>query len=129
VSGLRDKGFGDRLSTADSARKTMQQRLQVVATMDDPDLAERKAARQAISAAREIRLAERETIKAADAERGALERACKAAEQEACETAERQLHVQQEAREIAERAEHQAALQVEQKADRDARYAARKARK
>ena len=86
-------------------------------------------ARQAISGAREVRLAERVANKAAEAERGALERAREAAEQKARETAERELRLQQEAREIVERAECQAALQVEQKAARDARYAARKARK
>ena len=129
MSGFRDKGFGDRLSKADSTLRAMQQRFQAATIADDPALAERKATRQAVSAAREIRPAERETIKAAEAEREALERARKAAEQEARETAERQLHVQQEAREIAERAERQAAVQLEQKAARDARYAARKARK
>ena len=129
MSGLRDKGFGDRLSTADSAHKAMQQRFQAAATADDPDLAERNAARQAISAARAIRLAKREAIKAAEAEREALERARKAADQEAREVAERELQLQQEACEIVERAERQVVLQVEQKVARDARYAARKERK
>jgi len=67
MSGFRDKGFGDRLSTANSARKAMQQRFQAKAGADDPALAERKAARQATSAAREVRRAERETAKAAEA--------------------------------------------------------------
>jgi hypothetical protein len=129
MSGFRDKDFGDRLSTADSARKAMQQRFQAAAIADDPVLVERKAARQATSAAREIRLAEREAIKAAEAEREALERAGKAADQEAREAAERELQLQHEAREIVEQAERQVALQLEQKAARDARYAARKARK
>ena len=129
MSGYRDQGFGDRRSAADSARKAMQQRFHATAGADDPALAEQKVARQAISAAREVRLAERVANKAAEAERGALERTCEAAEQKARETAERELRLQQEAREIVERAERQATLQVEQKAARDARYAARKARK
>ena len=129
MSGFRDQGFGDRRSAADSACKAMQQRFHATAGADDPALVEQKAARQAISAAREVRLAERVANKAAEAERGALERACEAAEQKARETAERELRLQQEAREIVERAERQATLQVEQKAARDARYAARKARK
>ena len=107
----------------------MQQRFHATVGADDPALAEQKVARQAISAAREVRLAERVANKAAEAERGALERDCEAAEQKARETAERELRLQQDAREIVERAERQAALQVEQKAARDARYAARKARK
>jgi Family of unknown function (DUF6481) len=107
MSGFRDQdqGFGDRRSAADSARKAMQQRFHATAGADDPALAEQKAARQAISAARE------------------------AAEQKARETAERELRLEQNAREIVERAERQAAVQVEQKAARDARYAAQKARK
>ena len=129
MSGFRDQGFGDRRSAADSAHKAMQQRFHATVGADDPAFAERKAARQATSAPREVRLAERVANKAAEAERGALERACEAAEQKARETAERELRLQQEAREIVERAERQATLQVEQKAARDARYAARKARK
>ncbi len=129
MSGIRNKEFGDRLSTADRARKDMQQRFQAAVTVDDPDLAERTAARQAISAARAIRLAKREAIKAAEAERETLERARKAADQEAREVAERELQLQQEACEIVERAERQVVLQVEQKVARDARYAARKERK
>ncbi|MFC4172056.1 DUF6481 family protein [Microvirga sp. GCM10011540] len=122
MSGFRDKGFGDRLSTAESARKAMQQRFQSKAAMDDPALAERKAARQAVSAAREVRLAEREAAKLAD-------KAREAAEREARETAERNLRLEEQARETLEREERQVALEIEQKAARDARYAARKARR
>ncbi|MBO1908920.1 hypothetical protein J4G37_29105 [Microvirga sp. 3-52] len=124
-----DKGFGDRLSTATSARKAMQQRFQAKAGADDSAFAERKAARHAISVAREVRLAERETAKAAEAVREAEERAHDAAEQEAREITERGLQLEREAREAVETAERQVALEVEQKAARDARYAARKARK
>jgi len=129
MSGFRDQGFGDRRSAADSARKAMQQRFHATAGADDPALVERKAARQAISAAREVRLAERVANKAAEAERGALERACEAAEQKARETAERELRLQQEAREIVERAERQACLRDRQTAAREPRYASQKLRK
>jgi membrane protein involved in colicin uptake len=122
MSGFRDKGFNDRLSTAESARKAMQQRFQAKAGADDPAAAERRAARQAVSVAREARLAEREAAKLAEEVR-------ETAEREARETAERELRLVQEAREVQEKAERQTALEAEQKAARDARYAARKARK
>jgi membrane protein involved in colicin uptake len=122
MSGFRDKGFGDRLSTAETARKAMQQRFQAKAGADDPALAERRAVRQAMSVAREARQVEREATKLA-------ERTREVAEREARETAERELRLVQDARELLEGAERQATLKADQKAARDARYAARKARK
>jgi hypothetical protein len=66
MSGFRDKGFGDRLSTAESARKAMLERVRAKPGADDPAVAERRAAGQAVSAARETRLADRETAKTAE---------------------------------------------------------------
>jgi hypothetical protein len=60
MSGFRDKGFSDRLSTAENARKAMLERVRAKPGADDPAVAERRAARQAVSTAREARLAERE---------------------------------------------------------------------
>lgn len=125
MSGFRDKGFRDRLSTAENARKAMLERVRAKPGADDPAVVERKAARQAISTAREARLAERETAKIA-------EQARKAADDEARQVAEHEQRVVQEANDATakvEAAERQIALEAEQKAARDARYAARKARK
>ena len=89
---FRDKGFGDRLSTAENARKAMLERVRAKPGADDPAVAERRAARQAISTAREARLAEREAAKIA-------EQARKAADKEARQVAEHEQRVAQEANE------------------------------
>ena len=73
MSGFRDKGFGDRLSTAENARKAMLERVRAKPGADDPAVAERRAARQAISTAREARLAEREAAKIAEQARKAAD--------------------------------------------------------
>ncbi|MBF9233557.1 DUF6481 family protein [Microvirga alba] len=125
MSGFRDIGFGDRLSTAENARKAMLERVRAKPGPDDPAMAERRAARQAVSTAREARLAEREANKIADQAR-------EAAEQQAREAAEHEQRLAQEANEATakvEAVERQVTLEAEQKAARDARYAARKARK
>ena len=74
MSGFWEKDFGDRLSTAENARKAMLERVRAKPGADDPAVAERRAARQAISTAREARLAEREATKMAERAREAAER-------------------------------------------------------
>ncbi|GEO17997.1 hypothetical protein MAE02_56930 [Microvirga aerophila] len=74
MSGFRDKGFGDRLSTAECARKAMLERVRAEPGVDDPAVAERRAARQAVSTARETRLAGREAAKIAEQARETAER-------------------------------------------------------
>ena len=124
MSGFRDKGFGDRLSTAANARKAMLERVRAKPGADDPAVAERREP-QGVSAARETRLADREAARIA-------EQARETAEREARQVAEHEQRLAQEANEAVERAEsaqRQVALEAEQKAVRDARYAARKARR
>jgi hypothetical protein len=110
---FNDKNFGQRLIKAQQARQAMLQRAQKPAA-DDPVVLERKAEREAIVAARDAR----NEAKA----RAALELA---ARQEA-ERIEQDAIDKRKAREEADRA---VASQAEQKAMRDARYAARKKRK
>ena len=74
MSGFRDKGFSDRLSTAENARKAMLERVRAKPGADDPAVAERRAARQAVSTAREARLAEREAAKRAQSGRATEQR-------------------------------------------------------
>lgn len=125
MSGAKDKGFADRLGTAEKARKAMLERVRAMPSADDPTVIERKAARQAISAAREVRQAERESDRvAAQAREAEVQLTRQADEQE-----QRLAKEAAEAIERAQEAERQAALEVGQKAARDARYAARKARK
>jgi hypothetical protein len=110
---FNDKFFGNRLQAANDARQAMLKRAEKPAA-DDPKVLERKAEREAIAAAR----AAREEAKArAEIEQRAREEA---------EKAERATLAAISAREEADRA---VAMQAEQKAARDARYAARKKRK
>jgi len=107
-----DKSFGDRLQKAAEARQAMLHRAKRSA--DDPGVLQRAAERQAIVAAREAR-------KEAKA-RAAAEQAVR----EEAEKAEQAAIAALKAREEADLA---VAAQAEQKAKRDARYAARKKRK
>jgi hypothetical protein len=119
MSGFKDK-LEDRRQTAAAARKAMQERFATRPGPDDPAIAVKRAERQAIGAAREIRRVAQEEKR--EKERHLL------AEQAAQELAEQQRRREQDARDDATRAEREATLKLEQKAARDARYAARKAR-
>lgn len=111
-------GLGDRLGKAAEARKAMLDRFKDRPAADDPAVIARNAERAALAAAREARLAEREAERSAIAEREETARVERAA-RDAAESAQAQV-AQAEAVEN---------LAAEQKAARDARYAARKARK
>jgi hypothetical protein len=76
----------------------MLERVRAKPGANDPAVAERRAAQQAVTAARETRLAEREAAKIA-------EQACEAAEREARQTAEKEQRLAQEATEALERTE------------------------
>ncbi len=117
--------LSERLSTAANAKKALLDKFRARPAADDPDVVARGEARKAISEARETRTAEREAARAEEQAREAAERAREAAERVGRELAAQE----QQAREAAETAEREAALEIERKAQRDARYAARKARK
>ncbi|ACL55871.1 DUF6481 family protein [Methylobacterium nodulans] len=118
MSKFKEEPFGTRLKSAADAKQAMLARFQTRSTGDDAALASRRAERQAIVEARNIRLAEREAARRAEAARVETEQA-RVREQEAAD----------QARDAAEASARALALQAEQKAARDARYAARKARK
>jgi Family of unknown function (DUF6481) len=122
---FKDHDVSKRLATAKSAKQEMMTRFRARPAEDDPGVIERKAARLATSQAREARIAEREAADRAKAEREAIEE--KAREAEAA-----RLALEQAEREAVERraeADREVALLAEQKIARDARYAARKARR
>jgi hypothetical protein len=121
MSTFKNASFGERLSTAASAKKAALEKYRAKAEANDSSSAERQAARQAIIAAREIRAAEREKVRLAKAVDDAAAQAAR----------DVLLKAEQAARdaEAAELAERELALEVERKKARDARYAARKARK
>ena len=120
----KEPGFAERLQTAAQAKKTQLEKIRALTRTDGAPSAERQAAQLEAGAARKLRTADR---KNADRVR--------AQEKEAQRTAEKarqaQAAVDQIARKDAERvaqAEAEEALKKDQKAARDAKYAARKGR-
>jgi Family of unknown function (DUF6481) len=113
--------LSDRLNAAAAAKKAALERFRAKPGPDDPAVREQQAALKAISDARELRAAERKAAREAEAARQAAEEAARAAEQAAREEEERRLAAEAAARAVA--------LEAERKAARDARYAARKARR
>ncbi len=106
--------FDDRIGAAAAAKKAVLERFLARPKPDDPATLEKQAALKAVADARDARAAERKALKDAEAARVAAEQAAKRAEEQ---------------RLAAEAKVQAAALEAERKAARDARYAARKARK
>ncbi len=119
-----DNSFADRRKTAADAKKELLAKFASAPKPTDPDMQERRAERAAIAAAREARRAEREALKAAENERILREAAEVAAAAEAHEKAEAEAR-QAEAN---DRIARVIADEAARKAERDRRYAARKAR-
>ena len=117
MKGFKEKTFNDRLSAAAEARQAALERFRARPSPDDPAVIKKREERMAIAAARERRDAERKVAKEAEA--------AVRAEQEAKEKVEREAR---ERREAIEKVIREAAEAAERKKDRDARYAARKAR-
>ncbi len=106
--------FDDRINAAAAAKQALLERFRARPSPDDPAEIERQAALKAIADARDARAAERRAAKEAELQRLAAEAAArKAAELLAAQEAKRQA----------------ALLEAERKAARDAKYAARKARR
>ncbi len=114
---MKDKSFGERLSASNNAKQAMTTKFLRRPGPDDPTIVERRAARVALSEAREVRRTEREAGRLAEDARIAAE--CRAHEAAVAE---------QDKGAAAEKAAHEATLEIQRKVARDARYAARKAR-
>ncbi len=113
--------FGERQSASAEAKRAILAKFQSRPSADDPEVQARAAERKAIAEAREVRMAQRRLEREAEAAR-------QAAEREAALAAEAQRRKEEEAA-AAEALRREALLKLEQKAARDARYAARKARR
>jgi Family of unknown function (DUF6481) len=132
MSGFKEANFGDRLSEAAKARKAAMEKFRVRPDPNDPAVLERQRERQAVLEARaerderreKERLIAQEQERVAQAAREQAEREAQAAREEAEKLAAVEREIEYE-RKIAEEAE----LEATKKAERDARYAARKARK
>ena len=118
---FKPNDFRDRAEAAAKARQAAAEKFRSRPGADDPEVQKRIAERQAIAAARDIRMAERHKAREAEQERMMREDAVRIAAEAA----------QAEAARIAaeERAVRDEAIRAERKAARDAKYAARKARK
>ncbi len=120
-----DSNISQRRESAAKAKETLLERFRARPGEDDPATIERKAARLAVSQAHEARIAAREEARRVKAERQALE--LKTRQEEEARLAEEQ--AESEATERRAEADRAVELLAEQKAARDARYAARKARR
>lgn len=113
----------ERLTSQQQAKQALLAKFRQAAT--DPGIAERAAARSAVIAAREVREAEKQKRLAAEAaERARLAELERIAQAEAAALAAAEAAAREQ-----EEAEAALALLAQQKAARDARYAARKAAK
>lgn len=116
----KSDGFNDRLTTAAKAKEAMLERFRARPSPNDPAMLEQQAARKAVAEARDARNAARKMARDAEAARLKAEKAA--------EAEQRKIQAAQEAAEAEAAAQRAAALPALQKAARDARYAARKAR-
>ena len=115
---VRGNSLSDRLQNKMQAKQDLLKKLSQMPKPDDPKVLARKAERAAAAERRRIAKAEREAAKI-QAERERQER----------EAAEKIAAAELAAKLAREEADRQVALLAEQKAARDARYAARKKRK
>ena len=118
MSGFKDAGFAERQKTAARAKQVHLEKFRAMPGSDDPRIVEMRAARQAVSAARETRAVERKAAREAQLKSDTLARQAALVEQ-----------AERDAAEKTAKAEHEAAEAAERKSARDARYAARKARR
>ncbi|KIZ43854.1 MULTISPECIES: DUF6481 family protein [Rhodopseudomonas] len=114
MSGFKEPSFADRQKAAMEARKSLLEKFKAKPGPDDPAVLQRQAEREAQAVTRAAAKLARDAAKAEK-----LKLDAEMAEQAAAE----KLRLE------AEKAAQELALQAEQKAARDARYAARKKRK
>ena len=112
--------FNKRRDAAATAKQALLERFKSRPGPDDPEVAQRVAERTQIAEARAAREAEKKAAREVEARRLAAEEAARLAEQKAREA--------EAALQAAKLAAEKRALEAAQKAERDRRYAARKAR-
>jgi hypothetical protein len=120
-----DNGFAERRNAAADAKRQLLTKFASAPKPTDPEMQEKLAAREAANRARDARRAEREALKTAENERILAEAAALAAAAEAEQRAEAEARQA----EIANRVSRVVADEAARKAERDRRYAARKARR
>lgn len=120
-----DNGFAERRNAAADAKRQLLTKFASAPKPTDPEMQEKLAAREAANRARDARRAEREALKTAENKRILAEAAALAAAAEAEQRAEAEARQA----EIANRVSRVVADEAARKAERDRRYAARKARR
>jgi hypothetical protein len=124
----KEPGFAERLQTAAKAKKAQLKKLHAPAPANGPPAPERQAAQVEAAAARKIRTQERKDADRAGAQQRESQRVAESARQALAVADEKvRKNAEREAERIA-KAEADAALKQNQKAARDAKYAARKVR-
>jgi hypothetical protein len=113
--------FTDRASASAAAKQALLEKFKQRPAPDDPAMLALAAERRAIAEAREVRAAERRAAKEAEAARLREEERLREIERKAAEVEAQRLAVLERARQLQ--------LLADQKAERDRRYAARKARR
>jgi hypothetical protein len=113
MSGFKEPDFADRQKAAQQAKRDLLNKFRAQPGPDDPEMAKRRAEREANAANREKARLTREAAKAEARQREAEAKAAEAV---------------RIAREKEEETARLAAAEADQKAKRDARYAARKDR-
>jgi hypothetical protein len=128
---FKEQDFTDRQKAANEAKQALLDRFKAKPAEDDPAVQARKAERQAVVEARAKREEEKARLKVEREEREAAERVAReAAEAEALRLAEEEAQRDAVAKAEAEKEQVARILadEVDRKAKRDAKYAARKAR-
>ena len=120
----KEPGFVERLQTAAKAKKAQLEKIRATVPANDAQSTKQQAGQVEAAAARKVRTAERKYAeRVAVQQREALRGAEKARQAQAVIEGNARKHVERVAQ-----AEADAALKSDQKAARDAKYAARKAR-
>lgn len=119
-----DNDFQERRSAAADAKRHLLQKFASAPKVADPEMQDRLAAREAVILARKTRQAEREALKAAEHKRLLVEAENLAAAAEA----DKRAAAEALQAETNDRVSRIAADEAARKAERDRRYAARKAR-
>ncbi|KXF75865.1 hypothetical protein ATN84_18085 [Paramesorhizobium deserti] len=119
-----DGGFAERRKAAAEAKQQLLRKFEAAPKLDDPEMLARREERLAISVAREARSAERKRLKQGEHDRRLAEAAALA------EAANAEAKAMAEARQAKMNGHIARVLadDAERKAERDRRYAARKAR-
>jgi len=122
---LKEPSFAERQQTAAKAKQLKLEKIRATAHANEASLAERRAAMVEAAKAQQIRTAERKLANRLASEKREAERAAEK-KQQALAAAEEKARKEAE---LAAKLISDAALLKEQKALRDSKYAARKARK